>query len=130
MFKPISTRTHGIIDYAFSATLVALPFLFRWEGRAAKLAVGAGMAVLGTSMMTRYEHGVIDLLPMKAHLSIDAGENSMLLSAPKMLGARDRTAGRILAVMGAIGSAIGALTKTRSPQEIGGLERAQLSGNW
>ncbi len=115
--RPISTRTHGIVDYVFSATLIALPLAFRWNGRAARLAVGAGLATLGVSLLTNYEWGAVRLLPMKAHLGIDAAENSMLMSAPKMV-ADDRTAGRVLAALGMIGSTIGALTKTQSPLEL------------
>lgn len=42
MMKPISTRTHGIIDYAFAGTLIALPFLMHWDRRAARLSMGPG----------------------------------------------------------------------------------------
>src|SRR5581483_4624506 len=66
MMKPISTRTHGIIDYAFAGALIALPFLLRWDRRAARLSLGAGLATLGVSMMTNYECGLVRLLPMRA----------------------------------------------------------------
>jgi hypothetical protein len=116
--RPISTRTHGIIDYIFSATLLTLPFALRWPARAAQLSVGAGLATLGVSLLTNYEYGLARLLPMKAHLGMDAAENSLLMSAPKIVGGEDRSAGRILAMMGTVGSAIGAMTKTRSPLEL------------
>ena len=67
MTRPISTRTHGVIDYAFSATLMTLPFALGWRGRAANLAFGAGLATLATSLMTNYELGAVKMLPMKAH---------------------------------------------------------------
>jgi hypothetical protein len=119
MPKPISTRTHGAIDYVFSGTLIALPLILGWSGRARGLSLGAGFATLATSLMTNYEFGAVRLLPMKAHLSIDAAEASALLSAPRMFGGEEnRTAGRVLAVMGAVASAVGALTKTRSKTEL------------
>lgn len=120
MFKPISTRTHGAIDYVFAASLVSLPFMLRWNARATRLSVGAGLATLATSLLTNYEYGLVGLLPMKAHLSMDAAENSMLLSAPRILGQGSGMAGRILAAAGAMGSAVGALTKTQSPRELTG----------
>jgi len=61
--KPISTRTHGIIDYAYAGALIALPFLLHWNRRAARLSIGAGLATLGISMVTNYECGVVRLLP-------------------------------------------------------------------
>jgi len=118
MLKPISTRTHGIIDYACSAALIALPFLLRWDRRAARLSLGAGLATLGVSMMTNYECGLVRLLPMRAHLAMDAAETSMLMGAPRMLGGAEHAgAGRVLAIFGALGAAIGAMTQTESPYE-------------
>jgi hypothetical protein len=115
--KPISTRTHGIIDYAYGGMLIALPFLMQWDRRAAQLSIGAGLATLGVTLMTNFELGLLRLLPMRAHLAMDAAENSMLMSAPKMLGDSDATAGRILAALGAVGAAVGAMTQTESPYE-------------
>jgi hypothetical protein len=122
MMKPITTRTHGIIDYTFSATLIALPFLMRWDRRAAQLSVGTGLTTLAVSLMTKYELGVTPLLPMKAHLALDAAENSMLMGAPKMLGTAANGAGRVLAMMGAAGAVVGAMTQTESP-----IERRELA---
>ena len=117
MMKPISTRTHGIIDYAYAGALIALPFLMRWEGRAARLSLGAGLTTLGVSMMTNYECGLVRLLPMQAHLAMDAAETSMLMGAPRMLGSVGNGAGRVLVVFGALGAAVGAMTQTQSPYE-------------
>jgi hypothetical protein len=128
MPRPISTRTHGVIDYITSGTLMALPFLLGWEGRARGLALGAGIATLGTSLMTNYEYGAVKLLPMKAHLSIDAAQASALMSAPKIMNGDGRWAGRILAMIGAMESAVGAMTKTHSPEELA--ENPQLALDW
>jgi hypothetical protein len=118
MTRPISTRTHGIIDLAFSGTLIALPFLLKWNGRARKLAISGAVATLGNTLMTNFEFGVVKVLPMKAHLSIDAGEASALLSARKMLGEHEKWPARVLALMGAVESMVGAMTKTQSPYEL------------
>ena len=115
--KPISTRTHGIIDCAYARALIALPFLMRWDGRAARLSLGAGLTTLGVSMMTNYEFGLVRLLPMRAHLAMDAAETSMLMGAPRALGSVGNGAGRALAVLGTPGAAIGAMTETQSPYE-------------
>jgi hypothetical protein len=112
MTKPISTRTHGMIDYAYAATLIGLPLAFGWSGRAARLSIGAGIATLGLSLATRYELGLIPLISMEGHLAADAAESSLLLSAPKMLGADQQTAGRILAALGLVGGWVVSLTQT------------------
>lgn len=117
MMKPISTRMHGILDYVYGGTLIALPFLMGWDRRATQLSVGAGLATLGVSMMTNYEFGVMRVLPMKAHLAMDAAESSMLLGAPKMLQGSEDGAARVLATFGAIAAGIGGMTQTESPYE-------------
>jgi hypothetical protein len=111
MKKPISTRTHGMIDYAYAAALIALPFVRGWHGRPAQLSIGAGLATLGLSMLTNYEYGLLRLIPMQGHLAMDAAESSMLMAAPKMLGNGNREASRVLAAMGAIGGAVGSMTQ-------------------
>lgn len=118
MMRPISTRVHGMIDYAYAGVLIGLPFALGWRGRAAQLSIGTGLATLGLSMLTRYEYGAWPVLPMKTHLAIDAAESSMLMSAPKMLGNPDAGAGRILATLGAMGAVVGSMTKTESPLEL------------
>jgi hypothetical protein len=124
MPKPISTRTHGVIDYVTAGTLMALPFLLGWTGRARSLALGAGIATLGTSLMTNYELGAVRLLPMRAHLSIDGAQASALMGAPRMVN--DRWAGRILAMIGAMETAVAGMTKMTSPTEIAGNPRLAL----
>ncbi len=111
MDRPISTRTHGMIDYAFAAALIGLPFALGWGGRAKALSVGSGLTTLGLSMMTRYEFGLLPLVSMKAHLGVDAAESSMLLGAPRMLRGSDASAGRVLAALGLVGGVVGSLTQ-------------------
>ena len=118
MQKPISTRTHGLIDYAYGAALVAAPFLFRWGPEARRLSLAAGVATLAASAMTNYEYGLVPVLSMRTHLALDGAETSMLMSAPARLGSRDRSAAWVLALMGGAGAVVGALTQTRSPREL------------
>jgi hypothetical protein len=118
MTRPISTRAHGMIDYAYAATLIALPFALGWRGRAARLSIGSGLATLGLSLLTRYEFGVMPVLPMKAHLAADAAESSMLMSAPRILQGSNTTAGRMLAALGALGGLVGSMTQTQPPRQI------------
>ena len=117
MTKPISTRAHGMIDFAYAAALIAIPLVLRWRGRAAQMAIGTGLATVGSSLLTRYELGLVPVIPMRGHLLIDAVESSFLMSAPRLLGTEDADAGRILAAFGLAGAMVGSLTQTTSPLE-------------
>ena len=117
MTKPISTRTHGVIDLVYAAALIGLPIALHWGGRARRLSLATGVATLGASLLTKYEFGFLPVLPMKGHLAMDAAESSMLMAAPRMLGATDAGAARWLASFGVAGAIVGSLTKTQSPME-------------
>lgn len=118
MHRPISTRTHGLIDYVYGVTLIAAPFVFGWGPEARRLSMAAGAVTLAASAMTNYEYGLVPVLSMKTHLALDGAETSVLMSAPARLrGSGDRSAAWVLALMGAAGAAVGALTQPRSPRE-------------
>ncbi len=69
----VSTKTHGVIDYATAGTLLAAPVLLRGAGARGRLALSvAGGGVLATSLLTDYELGLRRVIPMKAHLALDA----------------------------------------------------------
>jgi hypothetical protein len=105
---------------------MALPFVLGWNGRARGLALGAGIATLATSLLTDYELGAVRVIPMKAHLSIDGAQASALLGAPRAVG--DRWAGRVLAMIGAMETAVASMTKMVSPTEIAEQPRLLLEG--
>ncbi len=88
MGRPISTRMHGVIDYATSAALVAAPELLGLKGvRASALApriAGTGGTVY--SALTDYEHGVAKRIPMRAHLALDAASGVLLAASPWLFG--------------------------------------------
>jgi hypothetical protein len=67
--KPISTRTHGIVDYLSVATLYGLPRLLRWNAEVARLLTGVAAGTLGYSLLTRYELGLVKVLPMPSTLA-------------------------------------------------------------
>lgn len=72
MRKVFSTRFHGLLDYA---TVAKLPVLFRALGAGEdvrRLADGGAVAALAYSLVTDYERGAWKVLPMPAHLALDA----------------------------------------------------------
>lgn len=102
----ISTRAHGVIDYATALALIVLPFLFligadtggvgaaAAEARnpyrvAGWLLVGPGLALLGLSLITRYELGAVKSVPMPTHLATDVGLGLFLIASPWLFGFAD-----------------------------------------
>ena len=69
--KLIPTRIHGVLDYLFGLLYIALPLLLSWPQPAATILIALGVGVLVYSALTRYELGLLKLLPMPAHLVID-----------------------------------------------------------
>lgn len=80
--KPISTFTHGLTDYAASLVMMVLPVLMGLAGAAQTLMLTAGVAMLGLAMMTRYELGLVKLIPMTVHLGIDFVLGALLALTP------------------------------------------------
>lgn len=79
----ISTKVHGYVDYATGALLLAAPrALGLRDRRSANALRVAGGGALAYSLLTDYELGVQRLLPMKAHLALDAGSGLALLTSP------------------------------------------------
>ena len=114
MVKPISTRVHGVLDYMTVGTLIAGPRMMRWDERVTRLTTYAGVGVLGYSLMTRYELGLIKALPMPAHLMLDAGGGMLLAAAPFTLVKSEGTA--VVAALIGVGLfeiTVAALTRTK-----------------
>lgn len=118
--RPISTFTHGIVDYATAATVLTVPRLLGWSSRVRNLFGAVGLGVLGYSLCTKYELGAARMMSMRTHLAMDALGGMFCLAAPMLLRRRDRAVGVDSAFMGLGLMEIGAslLTKTESPLEL------------
>lgn len=117
MEKPIPTSIHGVLDYTSAATFFALPRMLGWPADATALATGVGVAVLGSSLLTKYELGLFKVLPMKAHLMLDAGSGVVLLGAALALRKHGPSVAGGLAAMGLLDIIAPLLTQTTSPIE-------------
>jgi hypothetical protein len=85
----ISTRTHGIADYAAGGVLLLAPALLRPRLRRDRLLLrAAGGAMIGTSALTDWEVAVRRVLPVPVHLALDAASGAMMLASPWVLGSR------------------------------------------
>lgn len=71
--KMISTKLHGALDYLVSALIIALPWMggFHFGGPETWVLVAAGSSSIFYSLLTRYETGVLPMIPMRAHLFLD-----------------------------------------------------------
>ena len=82
MEKPISTRVHGILDYATVGTLLTVPRLLKASPKAANVMAAAATGLLGYSLATRYEYSVWKKIPMPVHLALDGVSGAAMLAAP------------------------------------------------
>ena len=89
--RVIPTRAHGVMDLVTAGTLLAAPRLLQLEEvpRAASILRLAGGGAAVYSMMTDYEFGVVKVLPMSAHLAMDAASGAFLASSPWLFGFAD-----------------------------------------
>lgn len=113
--KLISTRAHGILDLVTVGTLDTLPWLLNWRPRTKSLVAAASASMLGYSLGTRYELGLVKLLPMKTHLLLDYAAGVMLAGAALRLP-RERLSTRLALVgLGLNEIAVAALTEPTPP---------------
>jgi hypothetical protein len=91
MNRPISTKAHGMIDYALWVTTAsALPRMMHGATHTARLVRNAGTAASLNAMITNYEAGLVKLLPMKGHLAFDFLICTALVLSPLFLPASER----------------------------------------
>ena len=86
--RVIPTGVHGTLDYLASGVNLILPWLLRLEDEppaalTPRLAGGMGA---GYSLITDYELGAVKVLPMPAHLALDAAKGVLLASSPWLFG--------------------------------------------
>lgn len=84
----IPTQAHGVLDYLTSGTLAAAPRIFGItdEPAAARIMSVLGGSATAYSLLTDYELGLVQVLPMRAHLLLDAGSGALLAASPWLFG--------------------------------------------
>lgn len=65
--KIISSKTHGILDYATSAFLLLSPTLFKMEGELCTITYILGVVHLILTVFTDFELGLIKIIPFRIH---------------------------------------------------------------
>src|SRR5688572_29964819 len=89
MYKPISTKAHGVVDYLTIATFLTLPRVMGWSKPLTQGMTALALGKLGYTLFTRHELGLVKKLPMQAHLALDAAGGAALCAMPMLLGDED-----------------------------------------
>lgn len=87
----LSTKTHGYIDYIVGLLLIASPWLMGFARNEAEtwILVFLGIGALVYSAFTNYELGVIRLMAMRTHLTLDFLSGLFLAASPWIFGFDD-----------------------------------------
>ena len=122
----IPTKLHGVADYATSAMLMAAPSALGLQGtRGGAVLRAAGGGVLALSLVTDYELGLKRLVPMRAHLALDAAVGLALATSPWTLGTRRGDVREwIPALLVGLGDVAGAAITSPTPSDAGGAATA------
>ncbi len=98
--KFLSTRMHGVLDYAIVAALFALPRMLGWSERVTGLLTVLAIGALVYTLLTRFELGLLKVLPMKVHLALDALSGAALIAAALILADEPNSVRGMLAFLG------------------------------
>lgn len=85
----ISTYMHGVMDYVIGLALLVAPILFRFSGTPATVARTVGVIILLQAVMTRFELGLVKIIPMRVHLMMDYVIGAILAASPWLFGFSD-----------------------------------------
>jgi hypothetical protein len=87
----LSTRAHGVIDCLTGALLILAPYLFGFAtgGVEQWLPQILGLAILGMSLITRYELSLAKIVPLPVHLGVDFAGGLLLAVSPWLFGFAD-----------------------------------------
>ncbi len=113
MRKPIPTSVHGVLDYMTAGLLVALPRVMGWSRDVTRLLDASAAATVGYSLLTKYELGPVKVLPMKAHLALDAASGAGLIGAAMVMDDEDADVRLTLAGLGVFEIGASLLSQTR-----------------
>lgn len=87
-----STKAHGVLDYLMGVALLVVPSVLHLDRDSSEgmILYTLGTILLVYSIFTNYELGVIKVIPMKVHLTLDIFSGIFLASAPWVLRFEDQ----------------------------------------
>ncbi|MBA3827185.1 MAG: hypothetical protein H0X24_25235 [Ktedonobacterales bacterium] len=77
--KLLPTRVHGVLDYLAAGAFVVAPQLGGATKVGRRVMYGFAAATTLYSALTRYELSVAKVIPMRAHLALDALSGTLLI---------------------------------------------------
>lgn len=88
----IPTGIHGLIDYIWGLFLAVSPWLFGFADNlpATYVAWAFGLGAIAYSLVTRYEAGLLPIVPVPVHLILDVVAGAALAASPWLFGFADR----------------------------------------
>ncbi len=101
---PIPAAVHGVLEYLAGVLSVAAPYVFDFDAtRATTLAIAIGVVLLVIAAVTVGPTGLIDELPVSAHVALDYVFAVFLIASPFLLGfSHDGRATAFFIVLGVV----------------------------
>jgi len=89
--KLLSTKIHGVIDYLAAFALLIIPYSLHYDisTMPGGIFIILGVSTIIYSIITKYEYGILNILPMKVHLALDILSGILLASSPWLFGFKD-----------------------------------------
>jgi hypothetical protein len=84
----LPTRIHAVLDYVLGGVLALFPFVTGFQGGVidwGPMLLGHGLILY--SLLTNYELGVLNFIPVKRHLLLDAAGGVVLIGLAAVYGA-------------------------------------------
>jgi hypothetical protein len=119
MQKLISSKTHGIIDYIAAPMLLVVPRLLKFPKRITTMLTGVALFHALYSLLTKYELGIVKVLPYKAHLGLDTALATATIASPMMFTEAQPRVAPMLVGGGVIEAVIVALSLINAPRKQG-----------
>lgn len=85
MRKPISPRTHGMLDYIAVAVFALAPAAFGLSGLAAGLSYLLALVHLALTLATAFPLGLVRVVRFSTHGTVELGEGGALVAAALFL---------------------------------------------
>jgi hypothetical protein len=85
----LPTKVHGVLDYLVGIALILAPNIFQFSdvgGAAVFVPRALGAILILYSLLTRYEWGILKVVPMPYHLVVDFAASAFLAASPFIFG--------------------------------------------
>jgi hypothetical protein len=130
----MSLRVHNVLDYVLGAFLLVAPWVFNFSelDAARDVMLFGGATLIVYSLLTNYHYAIARLIPLGAHMTLDALLGVFLILGPVLFGYRGLiTEGQYAAhiVLGLIAVGMVAVTQPRSEAAKTPAERAAISSH-